>query len=139
MTSPAKPDRATVAVFNTNDDVVELLRMALERSGFVVVSGHIDDARRGSLLLSAFVEEHNPAVILYDVAPPYERHWAFLEHVRSQPFMANRQFVITSTNVQRVREQVGIQEPIFEIVGKTEDIEPIVNAVKTASRARSLR
>lgn len=139
MTTPASPDRSTVAVFNANDDVVELLRIALERVGFVVVSGHVDDARRGSLLLSAFVEEHNPAVILYDVAPPYEQHWAFLEHVRSQPYMAGRQFVITSTNVQRVREQVGIQEPIFEIVGKTEDIEPIVQAVKTASRARSLR
>ena len=137
MSKPSTPDRSTVAIFNTNDDLVELLRIALERSGFVVVSGHIDDARRGSLLLSAFVEEHNPAVILYDVAPPYERHWAFLEHVRAQPFMAGRQFVLTSTNVQRVREQVGMDEPIFEIVGKSDDIEPIVQAVKTASRARS--
>jgi DNA-binding NarL/FixJ family response regulator len=139
MPSPAKPDRATVAVFNANDDVVELLRVALERAGFVVVTGHVDDARRGALLLSAFVEEHNPSVILYDVAPPYEQHWAFLEHVRSQPYMAGRQFVITSTNVQRVREQVGIDEPIFEIVGKSEDIDPIVQAVKTASRARPVR
>jgi hypothetical protein len=139
MTSPARPDRPTVAVFNTNDDLVELLRVALERVGFVVVSGHLDDARRGSLLLSAFVEEHNPAVVLYDVAPPYEQHWAFLEHVRAQPYMAGRQFVITSTNVKRVQEQVGIAEPIFEIVGKTEDIEPIVQAVKMASRARPVR
>lgn len=139
MTSPARPDRTTVAVFNANDDVVELLRIALERVGFVVVSGHVDDIRRGALHLSAFVEEHNPAVILYDVAPPYEQHWAFLEHVRAQPYMAGRQFVVTSTNVQRVREQVGIAEPIFEIVGKSEDIEPIVRAVKQASRARPVR
>lgn len=79
------PDQKTVAVFNTNDDLVELLRVALENIGFVVVSGHVDAARRGALLLSNFVEEHNPAVILYDVAPPYDRHWAFLEHVRHQP------------------------------------------------------
>jgi hypothetical protein len=139
MTKPGRPDRTTVAVFNANDDVVELLRIALERAGFVVVSGHVDDARRGALLLSAFVAEHNPAVILYDVAPPYDAHWAFLEHVRSQPYMAGRQFVLTSTNVQRVREQVGMEEPIFEIVGKTDDIEPIVAAVKMASRARPTR
>lgn len=53
--------------------------------------------------------------------------------------MAGRQFVITSTNVQRVREVVGIQEPIYEVVGKTEDIQPIVDAVRQASRARPVR
>ncbi len=139
MSKPAKPDRKTVAVFNANDDVVEMLRLALERSGFLVVSGHVDDARRGALLLSTFVAEHDPAVIVYDIAPPYEVHWSFFEHVRGQPYMKGRQFVITSTNVQRVREQIGIEEPIFEIVGKTEDIEPIVAAVKMASRARPTR
>jgi DNA-binding NtrC family response regulator len=131
--------KATVAIFNANDDLVELLRAAIEQSGFVAVSGHIDDARRGSLLLSAFVQEHDPKVIVYDIAPPYDRHWAFLEHVRAQPFMEGRQFVLTTTNVSRVREVVGIDEPIYEIVGKPYDIGQVVNAVKEASRARSVR
>ena len=131
--------KPTVAIFNTNDDLVELLRAAIEGAGFVAVSGHIDDARRGTLLLSAFVEEHNPKVIVYDIAPPYDRHWAFLQHVREQPYMAGRQFVLTTTNVARVRENIGIDEPIYEIVGKPYDIGEVVNAVKEASRARSVR
>ncbi len=131
--------KPTVAILNTNDDLVEMLRVAIEQAGLVAVSGHIDDARRGTLLLSAFVQEHDPKVIVYDVAPPYDRHWAFLEHVREQPFMAGRQFVLTTTNVNRVREIVGIDEPIYEIVGKPYDIGQVVNAVKEASRARSVR
>ena len=131
--------KPTAAIFNTNDDLVELLRAAIEQAGFVAVSGHIDDVRRGSLLLSTFVEEHDPKVIVYDIAPPYERHWAFLEHVREQPFMAGRQFVLTTTNVARARENVGIDEPIYEIVGKPYDIGQVVNAVKEASRARPVR
>ena len=34
--------RPVVAIFNSNDDVVEMLRFAFERAGLVVVSGHID-------------------------------------------------------------------------------------------------
>src|SRR4051812_39656184 len=129
----------TVAVFNTSDDVVELLRQALESAGFVVVSGHIDDIKRGVLLLSAFVAEHDPVVIVYDIAPPYDQHWRFLGHVRDQPYMEGRQFVLTSTNIRRVQEAVGQLDPIFEIVGKSEDLRPIVDAVKQASRARPLK
>jgi len=131
--------KPTVAIFNTNDDLVELLRAAIEQAGFVAVSGHIDDARRGTLLLSAFVQEHDPKVIVYDIAPPYEQHWLFFDHVREQPYMDGRQFVLTTTNLARVREILGIDEPIYEIVGKPYDLGQVVSAVKEASRARSLR
>jgi DNA-binding response OmpR family regulator len=131
--------KITVAVFNTNDDLVELLRAAIEKAGFVAVTGHIDDARRGTLLLSAFVSEHDPKVIVYDIAPPYEQHWHFFQHVREQPYMQGRQFVLTSTNVERARETAGIDEPIYEIVGKPYDIDQLVSAIKEASRARSIR
>ena len=131
--------KPTVAIFNTNDDLVELLRVALEQAGFVAVSGHIDDARRGTLLLSAFVKEHDPRVIVYDIAPPYDRHWAFFEHVRAQPFMAGREFVLTSTNVSQVYDNLGIRDPIYEVVGKPYDIGQIVDAVKEASRSRPVR
>lgn len=131
--------RATVAIFNTNDDIVELMRAAIEKAGFVAVSGHIEDVRRGALLLSAFVSEHDPKVIVYDIAPPYEQHWHFFQHVREQRYMDGRHFVLTATNVERAREVAGIEEPIYEIVGKPYDIEQVIGAVREASRARSVR
>lgn len=139
--TPATQDRrpACVAVFNASDDVVELLRMVIEQAGFAVVTGHIDDIKRGKLDLATFIEQHDPKVIVYDVAPPYDRTWIFLEHLRSQPPLKGRQFVLTTTNLARVREAVGPAENVYEIVGKPFDLDAIVRAVKEASRSRATR
>ena len=127
------PSPTTVAVFNTSDDVVEMLRIALEMAGLVVVSLHLDEIRRGNVALVDFVREHDPSVIIYDVTPPYDRSWRFLEHLRAGPDMQRRQWVITSTNPQRVHELVNSSETVFEIIGKPYDIGRIVQAVKEAA------
>lgn len=128
--------RPVVAVFNSNDDVVEMLRLALEQAGMVVVSGHIDAIRRGEQRLSDFVEEHDPAAILYDLVPPYDRSWRFLEHLRDTPSMRGRRFVITSTNEQRAKDVIGGAEHVYEVVGKPYDIDAIVKAVDAAARGK---
>jgi response regulator RpfG family c-di-GMP phosphodiesterase len=141
MTTPVSTDRRPdcVAVFNASDDVVEMLRMVLEHAGYAVVTGHIDEIKRGKIDLQTFVAQHDPKVIVYDVAPPYERNWIFLEHLRGQDPLKGRQFVLTTTNLARVREAVGTAENIYEIVGKPFDLDAIVRAVKEASRARATR
>lgn len=126
-----------VAVFNGNEDVVEMLRVALEQAGMVVVSGHIDAVRRGEQRLSDFVQEHNPAAILYDLVPPYDRSWRFLEHLRDTPSMRGRRFVITSTNEQRAKDIIGTAEHVYEVVGKPYDIDAIVRAVEAAARGEA--
>jgi DNA-binding NarL/FixJ family response regulator len=124
-----------VAVFNSNDDVVEMLRFALESAGLVVVSGHVDSIRRGGSSLSQSVDAHRPDVILYDIVPPYDRSWRFLEHLREAIPMSGRRFVLTSTNAAHVKEIVGIPEHVHEIVGKPYDIDEIVAAVRGACKA----
>jgi DNA-binding NarL/FixJ family response regulator len=105
--------------------------------GFLVVTGHITDMIRGSFDVQRFAAQHNPRVIVYDIAPPYERNWQFLEHLRHMPDIAHRPFVLTSTNAARVRELAGARdEMIHEILGKPYDIEEIVEAVKSAAAGR---
>jgi hypothetical protein len=110
----------------------------LEQAGFLTVSGHIDDLRRGKLNLPDFLRQHEPTVIVYDIAPPYDHHWRFFEHVRASKDLHGRQFVLTSPNPERVREVVGTREPIYEVIGKPYDLGEITRAVKEASRARRL-
>jgi CheY-like chemotaxis protein len=129
-------DTSVVAVFNTNDDLVELLRVTFEQAGFIVVSGHVDALRRGHMDLSVFLRQHDPKMILYDIAPPYDMHWRFLERIRHSPDMHGQNFVLTSTNAHQVNETVGTREPVYEIVGKPYDLEAITRAVKEASGAR---
>ena len=123
----------TVAVFNTSDDVVEMLRIVLEDSGFVVVSAHIDEVRRGDVSLVDFIEEHDPKVVIYDLTPPYDRSWRFVQHMQAAPRMHGRPFVLTSTNAARARELSGGARDIIEIVGKPYDLNEIVRAVERAA------
>jgi DNA-binding response OmpR family regulator len=125
-----------VAILNSNDDVVELLRDLLERAGFVTVTGHIDDVRRGDLDLVNLVKQHEPNVIVYDLVPPYDRSWNYLHLLRNTAPLQGRPFVLTSVNADRAREVVGRSEIVYEIVGKPLDLDEIVTAVKEASKAR---
>ena len=127
-----------MAVLNSNDDMVELLRLSLEQVGLVVVSAHVDAVKRGDVSLVDFVNEHEPDVVIYDVVPPYERSWRFLEHLR-ETTLRNRRFVITSSNPRRAAELAGTAEDIYEIVGKPYDLDLIVDAVREASKARPTR
>ena len=76
--------RPLIAVFNSSNDTVELLRTVLEEQGFHTVVGHIPEVKSGELDLLAFIEHHAPAVIVYDISPPYEGNWTFLRLVRNE-------------------------------------------------------
>jgi CheY-like chemotaxis protein len=128
-----------VAVVNTNPDIVRLLRMSLEQAGFVVLVIHIEDIKVGSTDIEPILRQHDPRVIVYDVAPPYEQNWRFLDHLRTSTLFAGRQFVLTSVNVKRLREIVGIDDAVYEVVGEAKDVGEVVRAVKEASRARATR
>jgi DNA-binding NtrC family response regulator len=120
-----------VAILNSNDDTVEMLRLMLESEGMVAVSAHVDSVRRGQFDFGGFVEEHDPQVVIYDIPPPYDRSWLFLEHMRALPSMKDRKLVLTSTNPARVHQVVErASEPIHEIIGKPYDMQLIVDAVK---------
>ncbi len=135
MSSTTRPQ--VVAILNSNDDVVEMLRTLVEQAGFVSVHGHIDDVRRGRLDLINFIRQHDPSVIVYDLVPPYDRSWKYLESLRHTDFMEGRQFVLTSVNVARATEVVGSSELVYEIVGRPVDLDLIATAVKEASKRRA--
>jgi CheY-like chemotaxis protein len=124
----------TIAVLNTSDDVVELLRVLFEQHGFIVISAHLDDIKRGNVDVETFVRQNRPAVVMYDIAPPYDRQWAFMNHIRAMPVFEGIPFVLTSTNPERLRQIVGTDADIREIVGKPYDLDELVVAVKAAMR-----
>ncbi len=131
-----KPD--VVAIFNSNPDVVALIRFALERAGFVVVTGHVHEIRGGMLDLPDYVRQHQPRVIVYDLVMPYDRNWQFMAHLRDSEAMRGRHFVVTAPNGSAARKIVGTSETIYEIVQEG-DLDAIVQAVREAAKARPVR
>jgi DNA-binding NarL/FixJ family response regulator len=124
-----------VALFNGNPDVLALVGKLLESAGFDVVSALIPDVRDGRCDLHRIMDQHDPAVVVYDIAAPYEGNWAMFEQLRATA-MRDRRFVMTSANPARVEWLAGRDERIFEIVDQRLDLDNIVHAVKEAARAR---
>ena len=128
----------TVAVINSTPDIVDMLRVAIEQAGFVVVTTLTFELRDAKTDLDRFIAQHDPRVIVYDIAPPYEANWKLFEHVASMPVMRGRQFVLTTTNKKHIEQFAGARE-VYEVIGKPYDLGEIVRAVKEATRARPTR
>jgi len=137
--NPMTDTAPIVTIVNTNPDLVRILRVALEQVGFIVFEVHIEEIKLAEANVESFLHQHNPKVILYDIAPPYDQNWRFLEHLRTSTSFKGRQFVLTTVNKQRVDELVGIDETVYEVVGKADDVADVVRAVREASRARPTR
>src|SRR5215211_2277082 len=89
----------TVAVINTSEDTVEMLRYALQHSGFnSVVTGHIHDFKTGAEDFPHYLETHDPRVLVYDISIPYDKNWTFLRLLLDTDHMRGRKVVLTTTN-----------------------------------------
>src|SRR4026208_1866448 len=122
----------TVAVINSSEDTVEMLRCALQNSGFTsVVTGHVFDFKTGADDFPGFLQAHDPQVLIYDVSIPYDKNWTFLRLLLDSEHMRGRKVVVTTTNKKRLDEMVG-DTGALEIVGKPYDIDQVVKAVKSA-------
>jgi DNA-binding NtrC family response regulator len=133
---PSQPGKTTIAVVNSSEDIVTMLRLALEDEGFATVAGHVPRFKSGHDDLLAFLQTHDPAVIVFDIAPPYADNWRFLNLVRDTRAAQGRAFVITTTNRARLEQEVGDTAAI-EIVGKPFDLQEVVDAVRRALKQRA--
>jgi DNA-binding response OmpR family regulator len=121
MASPAR-----VLIVNSNDDVVEMLRLKFVQAGWHAVTAHVTDAKRGRIDLVQLVEHHDPSVIVYDVAPPYDENWRFLGDMRSKEALAARPFVVTTTNRRQLEKIAAGAGGAIEIVGKPYDLDEVL-------------
>jgi hypothetical protein len=128
-----------VAVVNTNPDLIRIMRITLEKAGFVVFEFHIEDIKLGAADVDSLLKQHDPKVIVYDLAPPYDMNWRFLDHLPTATGYKGRQFVLTSVNVRHAEEVIKGDESVYEVLGEEEDMAQLVRAVKEASRSRPTR
>jgi len=121
-----------VAILNTSEDTIALLCEIVTEEGWSATSDYIVEFRRDRQDISAFFQKHQPKVVIYDLAVPYEENWQFLrECVVPASGLSHGQFVLTTTNKGALEQLVG-QTPTIELIAKPFDIDEVVQAVHRA-------
>ena len=123
-----------VAIFNSSQDVTEILRLFLEQAGYVVVTAYTHDIRDGGIDVQALIRQYQPKVIVYDIALPYDVNWRLFQTIRDSPACASLRFVLTTTNILQVQKVVGPDIHVLEIVGKPYDLDLLLQLVGRAMR-----
>ena len=127
---------AVIALINSTPDIVDMLRIAFQHAGFVVVSTFTHLVRAGEVDLEAFIKQHQPQAIVYDIAPPYASNWNLFRHLSQLPALKDRPRVITSTNPARLRELAHTDDEICEIVETPYLLDQLIEAVRKAVENR---
>jgi len=122
-TTPGAP--FVVAVLNSNQDVLRLIRSALEDEGYTVATEHIVSFKDGTANLAQFLFNHQPVVFVYDLAPPYKEKWTFLQLLRKIPEVAAISVVLTTVNKTALESLVG-KTDAFEILGTRDNLAPLI-------------
>ena len=71
-------------------------------------------------------------MIVYDIAVPYEDNWTFFQTLRKLPESQQRRFIVTTVNKRAMEDRVGPTEAIEIVGGRSQDLDPTLDAIKKA-------
>jgi len=124
--------RTPVAIFNSHAEFVEALREALDREGLPTATALVAEIQDGTLDLVAFLEVHDPRVIVYDLPRPFARHWSFLRLLRQTDALRKRTWILTTTDKKALHAAVGASDAIEIAFGEPDGLGEVVEAVQHA-------
>lgn len=122
-----------VLVLNTSEDTMEAIATCLEQEGYEVAGRFIRDYRMNRADIHELFRTEDPAVVLYDIAPPYDVNWAYFLRICQYPEVVSRPVILTCTNLNAVRQLTGAGEGVLELLLKPFDLARMVKLVGVAA------
>jgi hypothetical protein len=124
--------RTPVAIINCRAEFIDALREALDHEGLPAATALLAEIQDGTLDLVAFLEAHDPRVIVYDLPRPFERHWNFLRLLRQADTLKKRTWILTTTDKRALDAVVGASGVMEVVFGEPYSIGEVVDAVHHA-------
>jgi hypothetical protein len=128
------PPPPFVAILNSNDDLVALIRETLHDDGYLTMHHHISDLRDGKTDITRLFEDRDPRVIIYDIAAPFLRNWQFYQVLSAHKSMKGRRVILTTNNAAALKKTCGVDA--LQVVGNDDDLRELLDAVKREFRGQ---
>ena len=128
-------DTFTIAIMDSDEDIVNTLREFLEQEGFRTAIAHVPLIKRGEQDLLEFLADHDPVVVIYDIAPPYAPNWTFFRLIHNLKAMDRRHIVLTTTNRQAL-EAVAREIEAHDLIEKPYDLDAVLQAIRQGLEGR---
>jgi CheY-like chemotaxis protein len=133
--TPEQPTPFTVALINNSEELLAILQAYLMAEGIPAAIEHLARFKRGEANIAQFLTEQDPQVVVWDIPPPYDANWEYVQYVRHLPEAQGRQFVLTTTNLGLLHTAAGAEVTAIEAVGKPFDLEELRQAIRRAGKA----
>jgi CheY-like chemotaxis protein len=127
-----EPKPRLIAILNSNDDLLRLIRETLHDEGYLTMQHHIADLRDGKTDITRLFEDRNPPVIIYDLAPPFTLNWQFFQILSSHRAVKGRHVILTTSNAAALKKISGVDA--LQVVGSNDDLSALVTAVNDEFR-----
>jgi CheY-like chemotaxis protein len=119
----------TIFIINTSDDYLDIMRRLLNSEGYIAIPFSITDIKSGMVDIAERMREQDPKVIVYDIAFPYIENWRQFQNILSLESSKNREFIITTPNINALEQQVGKSVTAYQIIDKEVDLQKLVTHV----------
>ena len=117
-----------IAILNGTADILETLEECLRGEGYNTITAIVSEFKKGKEDFVEFMKRHNPALVIYDVPPPYDQNMTFLRLLLDTHAMDERCVLLTTTNKAQLERVTG-EKAAIEIVGKPFDLNQLVEAI----------
>jgi hypothetical protein len=137
MSSSRKATEGIVALFNASDDTIDLIQTILTEAGGgqSLVWSRFADLKQRIVDFEKFLTKRNPEVAIFDISPPYDENWQFVQAMRHSDVMRGRGWVVITSNKHHLDAMLGRDSEALELLGQYEDLKRIGGAIAVATEA----
>src|SRR4051812_30629424 len=87
-----------VGLFNASEETFKMVERMLVATSIQCLVCHFADLQKGQLDFTNYLATHNPAVVIFNISPPYDENWEFFRTMRDSRLMEGCAVVLMTSN-----------------------------------------
>ena len=122
-------NKGNILALNASVELTQMLTEVLQDEGYNASYAYILELKNSTLTVSEVLKTHQPELIIYDIALPYEENWKFFNTLQKITIIKDIKVILTTTDKVVLDALVGPTKTL-EIVGKPFDLNILLRKVK---------